>query len=224
MSAPNSAPTRAACFVYFTSYESAIFGPRVYIIATSGIPHSVHLPETAPRHRSISGSVFAPRLTWMDTPSAPILIASSTVQTITFSFGSSPSVVLALRWMMRPMSRPWRRWPEPTAPLWAMMALAPPSTTICTAFFISCRPGMGPTVVPWSMGIMTVRPEPRSTNRSVLTSLPSTLGPPESVLVGASARPPRNRSPEQSNQYTLPGRVWQAPGGAAPFSPVPVPR
>src|SRR4030043_55656 len=58
------------------------------------------------------------------------------------------------------------------APRWTMAALAPPSAMRLAVGGIWMRPGMGPTVIPWSNGTMTVRRVFRSTILSSRIFLP----------------------------------------------------
>src|SRR3712207_2447979 len=58
ISAPASAPTRAACDTISGSCGFLIFSPRGYIIATRGTLHSSHLSDITPSFCSISGSSF----------------------------------------------------------------------------------------------------------------------------------------------------------------------
>ena len=109
---------------------------------------------------------------WMETASAPSAIASSTVQTCTLSFGSGLSEVDPERWMKRPMSRPFLRWPRFTSPLWSTIAFAPPSLTSEMTFVISRSPSICPIENPWSIGTMTARPVFRFIIRSILISFP----------------------------------------------------
>ena len=108
----------------------------------------------------------------METASAPSAIASSTEQTSTLSFGSGLSEVLPERCTMSPMSRPCRRCPLFTMPLWRTIAFAPPSLTSVMTFVISSRPSIWPMEKPWSMGMITALPVFLSMIRSILISFP----------------------------------------------------
>ena len=52
-------------------------------------------------------------------------------------------------------------------------AVAPPSTTSLTVFFMSISPGIGPALIPWSMGTMTALPLCLSMILSILMFLPN---------------------------------------------------
>ena len=108
----------------------------------------------------------------METASAPSAIASSTVQTSTLSFGSGLSEVLPERCTKSPMSRPCRRCPLLTMPLWRTIAFAPPSLTSVMTFVMSSRPLIWPMEKPWSMGIITALPVFLSMIRSIPISFP----------------------------------------------------
>ena len=182
------------------------------------MPQSLHLRAVRPRLRSISISVEAPRFTCTETASAPMRIASSTSVTSTFESGSGLSDVLAERWTISPMSFPEPRCPATTMPLWTMIALAPPVTMRSTVVRMSSSPRIGPRVMPWSIGTMTVRPELRLMIRSSRIFLPIILWPPEpraarqtaariflglwSPVSGLSRRgPDRNLTEENGGRY-----------------------
>src|SRR5208337_1386621 len=156
MSAPSSAATRAASLTCSRSFSFLMFLPLGYIMARSGMPHSMHSTATFPRSWSIAASDSAPMFTCIDTPSAPIFRAFVTEFTRTLLFGSGPTDVLADRWRISPTSRPLWRWPWSASPTWPITAFAPPSATRFTACDRSISPGIGPFVTPWSIGTMTV--------------------------------------------------------------------
>lgn len=52
-------------------------------------------------------------------------------------------------------------------------AVAPPSTTSLTVLFMSISPGIGPALMPWSMGTMTAFPLFLSMILSILMLLPN---------------------------------------------------
>ncbi len=108
----------------------------------------------------------------MDTPSAPNFIASSTEQTRVLALGYGDRLVDADRCKINPTSIPPPRWPSPTRPLCSTMALAPPFATFCIVCFISSRPSIGPTEMPWSIGTITVLPVFRLMIRSNRIRLP----------------------------------------------------
>ena len=54
-------------------------------------------------------------------------------------------------------------------------AVAPPIETSLTVFLKLMRPGMGPTLIPWSMGTMTQFPVLRSMILSILTNFPNMI-------------------------------------------------
>src|SRR4030066_1559433 len=64
------------------------------------------------------------------------------------------------------------------APRWTTAALAPPSAMRLAVGGVWVRPGMGPTVIPWSNGTMTVRRVFRSTILSSRIFLPIIPSPP----------------------------------------------
>src|SRR5512136_2653507 len=111
----------------------------------------------------------------MLTPSAPILRASSTVATRTLLLGSGPNAVEAERWIISPRSRPYPRWPNAAAPLCTMAASAPPEATASAMDLTLFIPLMGPTVTPWSMGIMTAFPVLRLNILSMRIDVPLNL-------------------------------------------------
>jgi hypothetical protein len=141
------------------------------------MPHSLQRREMSPKSSSISFSYSLPMLTWMDTASAPILSASSTVVTRIFWSVRLLNLVLAERCTIKPMSRPKDRWLYGMMPLCSTTAVAPPWATLSMVDLMSTSPSMGPMVMPWAMGTMTARPVPRSIIRSILTLLPSTFSP-----------------------------------------------
>ena len=147
-SAPSSAPTRATCFTISTACSLSTFSPLGYIIAKSGMPHSSHIIAVSPRSSSISASLAAPTFTCIDTASAPNLIASSTVATITLFNGSGANEVLADRCIISPISLPYPRWPAITIPLCTRTAFAPPSAIAFTATLMSVNPYIGPDETP----------------------------------------------------------------------------
>jgi hypothetical protein len=116
----------------------------------------MHSTATIPRSCSIFASDSAPMFTCIETASAPIFSAFCTVFTSTFSFGSGASIVLADRCRISPTSRPPCLWPWSARPTWPITAFAPPSATRFTACPKSMRPGIGPLLTPWSIGMMTV--------------------------------------------------------------------
>src|SRR5208283_1295719 len=138
----------------------------------SGIPQRLQSRTILAPDSSIFDSFGAPRLMWMETASAPSAIASSTVQTSTLSFGSGLSEVLPERCTKSPMSRPCRRCPLLTIPLWRTIAFAPPSLTSVMTFVMSRRPSIWPMENPWSMGIITALPVFLSIILSILISFP----------------------------------------------------
>ena len=71
-----------------------------------GIPQSVHCSEIFPACSSIEGSSSDPKLIWMETASAPYLMASSIVVIWTLLFLLGPRSVEADRCMMSPTSLP----------------------------------------------------------------------------------------------------------------------
>jgi len=148
ISAPSSAATRAASLTWSMSFAMLMFLPRGYIIARSGMPHSMHSTATMPRSCSILSSDSAPMLTCIDTPSAPIFKALVTEFTSTLLFGSGASFVLADRCRISPTSRPPCRWPWSASPTWPITQFAPPSATMLTVCPISIRPGIGPSETP----------------------------------------------------------------------------
>src|SRR5574341_1059313 len=115
----------------------------------------------------------------METASAPIWRASSTVATRIFRFESGDRVVLAERWRMRPRSFPYPRCPNIAAPRWTTAAFAPPSAIRLAAGGTWTSPGIGPTVIPWSIGTITVRRVFRSMIRSSRIFFPITVAPPD---------------------------------------------
>ncbi|OPY50597.1 MAG: hypothetical protein A4E51_01703 [Methanosaeta sp. PtaU1.Bin055] len=175
MSTPSSAPIRAACLTYSTSCSDFTFAPLGYIMARRGIPQPSQVRATLPRSWSIVASSSAPTLTWMLTASAPTRMASSTSVTRTLWLGSGPRLELADRWTISPTSRPYPRWPKRGSPMWPRTAFAPPSATLSTAPWRSISPSMGPTVRPWSMGTMTVRPVLLLKILSILMDFPTFL-------------------------------------------------
>ena len=73
---------------------------------SSGIPHSDASLDILPKSFNISLSLISPILTCTETPSAPNLIASSTVPTRVLVFGNSLKLVDADKWTISPISLP----------------------------------------------------------------------------------------------------------------------
>ncbi len=110
----------------------------------------------------------------IDTASAPSFRASSTVATRTFEFELTPMSVDAERCRISPTSCPVVLCPWGTSPLCISTAVAPPSTTSPTVLFMSISPGIGPTLIPWSIGTITAFPLCLSMILSILMFLPNT--------------------------------------------------
>ncbi len=96
------------------------------------------------------------------------------------------------------------------------IAFAPPETIIPTVTRISSRPGMGPTVVPWSIGTITVRLVSRLRMRSRRICLPiiarlllpahSTLSSLNSQLSLPPPKPPGRYPASRRRKYSNPPR------------------
>jgi hypothetical protein len=66
---------------------------------------------------------------------------------------------------------------EDGAPLWTTAASAPPEATMSAIAFTLLMPFMGPTVTPWSMGIMTAFPVLRLIILSIRIDFPCNIIP-----------------------------------------------
>ena len=154
MSAPSSAPSLAACATTSTLCSLWIFGPRGYIIASSGMPWMSHLSATLPSFSSILSSSGAPTFMCTETASAPMRMASCTVHTWTLLFALGVRFDMADKCTISPALSSSTRL---AMPLFSTMASTPPFRSWSIMFWGLVMPLIGPMLTPWSMGTITVR-------------------------------------------------------------------